>query len=178
MRFLFLSVLIIGVGVGVVGCEHDDGGSSDDEEMVEDATVEAPRSSPQPELPDPVAITWDGFDMTTRLTVGGQPEQNPQLGQLVELHMTVHYRGSTPTNIFFPSEARANFFIDDESGTTIWSTPPGPPTVWFDTVQPNEILMYTSQWVVAAQPATHVLQAEWEARRGAPRPQFWFRVSN
>ena len=34
MRFLFLSILMIGVGVGVVGCEHDDDDSSTQEEEV------------------------------------------------------------------------------------------------------------------------------------------------
>ena len=36
MRFLFLAVLMIGVGVGLVGCEDENGGASEEEEVVEE----------------------------------------------------------------------------------------------------------------------------------------------
>jgi len=178
MRFLLLSVLMIAVGIGVVGCEHDDDNPGQEEEVVDDSG-EAPRASSPPALPDPVDITWDGFDMATCLTVGGQSAQELPPGQLAELHLTVDYQGSTPTNFVVFDSANANFFIEDEGGTGIWSSPPPPPggILVTITIQPGETLKYSWPWQAETR-GVYVLQARWEPLPRAPSPQFWFRVAD
>jgi len=61
MKYLFLTVLMIGVGIGIVGCEDDDKDPPPEEEVLEEETTE---SQPPKWEPD-ISGLWQLYDVRT-----------------------------------------------------------------------------------------------------------------
>ncbi len=60
MKYLFLSILMIGVGIGVVGCEDDDKDGPPEEEVEEDVPVTR-NPNPPPKLNPPYVASVTGL---------------------------------------------------------------------------------------------------------------------
>ncbi len=112
MRFLFLSVLMIGVGVGMVGCEDDDGGAPEpEEEQVEESDGDVSRGPQEHDL---------DFHGTIQVLIpdageGGGSELYLILGE----DGTVYDPGGTLPEAFRVSGLRVRVFAVDVGETSV-----------------------------------------------------------